>query len=89
VGDDNSGVIEATFVVANAAGEVAMRAAEGVAASDALAAVDVISNNQLRVEPTQYPQRTCSRLTNLRVSDELARFTSNLREYRNSRNHTQ
>ena len=82
-------MIESPFVVVNVVGEVAVRAAEGAAASASLAAVDVISNNRLRVEPTQYPQRTCSRFANLRVSDELARFTSNLREYRNSRNHTQ
>ena len=82
-------MIEALFVVANAAGEVAMRAAEGVAASASLAAVDVVSNNRLRVEPTQYPQRARVSLANPRVSEELARFTSNLREYRKARNHTQ
>jgi hypothetical protein len=62
---------------------LAMLAAEEAAASENLAAVQDLVNDPLRVEPTQYPQRTRSRLANLRVSDELARITSNLREYRN------
>ena len=63
--------------------EAAMLAAEGAGARVSIAAADVVLNNPWRVEPTQYPQRTCVSLANLRVSDELARLTSNLREYRN------
>jgi len=61
----------------------AMWAAEGAAATVSIAAADVVLTNVWRVEPTQYPQRTRSRLASMRVSDELARITSNLREYRN------
>jgi hypothetical protein len=39
-----------------------MWAAEGAAAMVSIAAANVVLNNLWRVEPTQYPQRTRSRL---------------------------